>query len=891
MEQGNLIRSKNYLNLDDSINDDQNHELNLSAFSNNQQEDKQNNDDDDDELAEELPRRRRYANVFDTHTSSLDYGDILEEESNVDDGSQKMTSSSDEKGCQTPPVEGNAIPEFDNKDAYPEEDSDCKEDVLDENERQGHQLDLLKELLAVERRQNEQRRHNNSAMQQYLQKMQTEYLRLQRDLVEALELAHKIKSQKEAQLESLGETVKEKDRAIEKLKANLGGLDETKLREEFNALLAKQAQLARMEKQQMKEQVDKVEQQLIRERVANSQAIQQFQKKFDDERKFHENKVELAHKKLINLKLELNQVLNEPQNLVIRELKEEKSKLSNQVEELNLLLDENHAKYEQMRKRIENLLREQEQLERRSRDEIDKLHGQQVEQMRVLNETRLELEDKQEVAQFLQFNLQRSEKRVRNLLGALKSKETTFKETIGQLEVKHEQEIEKAANSLKATERKLIECESQLDKKQNELVKLQLEQESWLESTRSNRDQRVNKLMNDCQKATRELQTVEIKLALQLEEKEQKCKLIEQLQKEVGQFREESKRLSIGLTKCEAKLFSKQQELNQVIKEKSELEEEQQKGQVRLGNHDSCYELEELRRHSKRLEATVDELKIINEKLAIKLKLSESNMNKLNASINKEHAKMVHDYERKLEQIRVEQGNYDRSKLRYKRYGYKLKKYCDHLRRVHAHLCNPSVCGYIIGSGGNTNHQSTPLKSTNNDYHEDKDSLLRAEQTSNSFSSADEDAAREAEGGQTDQQEPIYTDLIDLGGQEIYESPPSLAQQRRQQQQRKQQDKFTIKKTGRQQAAGAAAAGAAATVFEQNASLLSSAASKSARKPLQRSILKSTNSVVSLNSNNSHAISTPTHDHNYYYINEDFSFVNVSGTGPLANDSSRSAFI
>lgn len=533
---------------------------------------------------------------------------------------------------------------------------------MNQLEDQQRQLIVLRDLLRVERQKNHQRKLNNSAMQQYLTQLQSEYLKLQRELVETLELSHKIKAQKEAQIKALDETLVEKNKLIEQLKENLTNLDESKLRLEFKELMEKQNKLAELEKEQLRQQIDSTEQQLMRERVNNSQILQQFQSRLDEQLKAHEEESANMKRKLSAMENDYEKLLNEPQNLIIKNLKEEKSRLSCQLDELSLVLNESQSKYETLQKRIEGLLSEQEQIESTNQTEIERLQQYCAEQRRAYNEIKLQLDDRDEVVQIVQFNLQRSEKRVKNLLHAFKGKEETYKELINQLHDKHEQESSELKAELRSVECKLVDCQSELEKKQNEIMKLELERDNQLESIRNDRDERIIKLNQDKLKLERELKMTELKLAREFEDKENKSKQIEQYQRELHYFRGESKRLSIELTKVEAKLFSQQKEIKDLNESNKELsfDDVQRFEEVKL-------ELEEAQRHSKRLDDTIMELQSENKKLRMKLKVNESNLAKINSSITKEHAKMLHEYETRMERIKSEQSIFDKNKIKYKR--------------------------------------------------------------------------------------------------------------------------------------------------------------------------------------------------------------------------------
>lgn len=552
------------------------------------------------------------------------------------------------------------------------------------------QLGLLRDLLKIERHNNEIRCQNNYSMQKYIQQLQADYLRQQQDLVEALELSHKVKAQKEAQISVIEDTLKEKDKLVCQLRENLENLNEANLRQEFQKSLERQDSLAKVQQDQLRNQISSLEQQLVHERVNNSQLLQQFQAKLDDQMRLHEQETVELRARLQANQTELDRLLGEPQNLVVKALRQDKSTLSSQVDELTMALEEARTKYDSLRRRMEAALAEQEQIEQKNQDELNRIQEQYVDQRRTLNELKLELEDKDEIVQILQFNLQRSEKRVKNLIGALKNKEEAYNGLVSQLELRHEQESERSNGTLRSIEKRLIECEAEMNKKQNEIVRLQLEHENQLESLRNDRDERLNRLSLDRVRLERELQGTELKLAKEAEKISHQCKLIDGLNKDVKQFKEESRRLSLELTKSEAKLYAKQQELDKLT---NTINQQPKPEDVRLVS----LELDESKRHSRRLETQIEDLKGDNEKLCIKLRVAEANLSKMGSAISREHTKMMQEYEKKIAQIKEEQSVFDRSKMRYKKYGYKLKKYCEHLRRVHEHLCNPSVCGYIIG--------------------------------------------------------------------------------------------------------------------------------------------------------------------------------------------------
>lgn len=578
----------------------------------------------------------------------------------------------------------------------------CEHLYANEINLAGGQVSILRDLLRTERQLNERRAANNRALSNYINRFHSDYLDLQRDLIETLELSKKIRNQKEAQIASQLTTITQKDSLIEQLKRQLADLDESKLRTEFEARISKHQDLIRLECDQLRAQKEAIELQLHGERVNNCQLLQEFQSKLEEQTKNHERQVVRLNDRIAKLELELEQVLAEPKNQLIRQLKEEKSAMQGQLEDTAILLDESRGKYDSLSKRIGCIMAEHERLKQSSQDEVEHLHSQYMELRSRNNQMKLELVDKEEIIQVAQFNVERSERRVKNLLGALKGKESTYKELVSQIELRHEQELERSAANIKSLERKLVEQNAQLDMKQNELVKLELEHENQMESLRNDRDHRLSRLANERQKLEREFQASELKLAREIADKEQQCQIIEQLHKESNQFREESKRLSIELTRCEAKLYSKTQELQEALRLESKRKsdqmspEESQQGTDAPGHADA----EQSRSRAMMLENTVDMLRAENEGLVVKLKMAETNLSKINAAIAKEQAILMQDYESKLETMKADRSAYDKSRLRYKKYATKLKKYIEHLRIAHNHLCDPTCCNLIQPTSG-----------------------------------------------------------------------------------------------------------------------------------------------------------------------------------------------
>lgn len=686
-----LSRSNNFIDLHKQIEGD--HRIKCSTNESKSISQTLPNHNQTQTVSDVLSQNERYVNV-DTQTSLVGAQFIVGYE-NVE---TIHSNSLSEEVNQQPNLEPEPKMASQNRDEF---DNYIKDDELSDK------VAILRKLLVVERQRNEQKTVNNNSMKQYLGKLQADYLTLQRDLLETLETCHKMKAQKDAQIELINETVKEKDRLINKLKQNLEDLNELKVREEFKELLDKQSKLAKLEKDQLVEQIKVIEQQLVTERVNNSQILQQFQNKLDQQLQTHEQEVSKLNGKISTLELELDNLLNEDKNEIIKNLREEKSRLSCQFDEFNLLLNESKTKHESMQKRLESLVREHELFEQKNCDELKALRDEYSNQKRMFNELKLDYENKEEAVQILQYNLQMSEKSVRNLLATFKDKEAVYNKMINELELNNSQELEKLQSQVKILERSIIENECLIDKKQNEIIKLELEHENQLESLKNDRDQRINKLLLDKQRVDKEIQAAELKIARQIEDQESKNKLIEQLQKEVNQFKDESKRLTIELTKSEAKLFGRQKEFDQFCRNQKILNQNNLNEQQQVD-----FELDQTKRHSKRLEEEIIELKENNERLKMKLKLHESSISEMNSAIKKEHAKMIRDYETKLEEIKFEQSVYDRNKIKYKRYGHKLKKYCDHLRQVHNHVCNSASCGYIISPMQPQTTNSTPTKRT-----------------------------------------------------------------------------------------------------------------------------------------------------------------------------------
>lgn len=552
------------------------------------------------------------------------------------------------------------------------------------------QLQLLRDLLRIERHNNDRRRANNLSLQKYIQQLQAEYLRQQNDLVEVLETSHKIKRQKEAQIDVMEQTLSEKDKLIEQLQLKIElSNDDKGLRESFEKALEKQRQTSQLEQDQLRSQLDGLEQEMAKERFEHSKVLLQFEEKLDEKNKLHEQELGKLRDRLQETQSELNRLLNEPQSLIVKALREDKSKLMDQIGELQSALDTSQSKFEGLRNKIELLINEHEQVEQENQLEFTRLHDKINEQRRTINDLRMELDDKQEVIHVLEFNLQRSEKRAKNLVGATKAKETTYKEMIEQIELNAEQELAKYVSRLRDTEKRLLDCESQLQSKQNDIVRVQLEHENQLESLRNDRDERLNKLSLEKQRLEFELGLMQSQTAQQANQMNDNCETIKSLQLELDTSRNECHRLTNDLAKSEANLQSKQYEVQMIL----ETEQKRQQKALVESQQVSKKELEEVERMSQTLEKSAKELRQDNERLRIKLSIAESNLSRISSVMNKERSQMVEECEKRLEDIRAQHSIFLRNKLRYKHYGHKLKKYCDHLRQVHHHLCNPTICG------------------------------------------------------------------------------------------------------------------------------------------------------------------------------------------------------
>jgi len=620
------------------------------------------------------------------------------------------------------------------------------------------QIRVLRDLLRLERGHNERRRRNNTAMKEYIRNLQTDFLRQQRELVEALEFCNKLKDQKDSQMQILEATIVEKDRLIGNLRSQLNDLDESKIRARFNETLDKQQGLAKIQTEQLQSQIVQLEQQVDNEKKINSQLTLKNQESLANLSRQYEQELTLSRKRIKELQTEIEELLNSPQNLVIRTLKEKNLELDNQLAVMNSLLNESKSKYDSINCKVEEMLSEHEQAESKYREENEKLVTLYNDQRQFIQKLTFEQQDKQELIQVLQFNLQRSEKRVQSLIGILKNKEETYKKLLDSVETKNLEEFGKVNIEFNLIQKQLVENAAELKKKQNELIALKLDHDNQLESLRNDRDERLSRSNLEKQKIEKELQQTEMKLASELESANLKAKQTDQLQKDVAQFKDESKRLLIELTKSEAKLYAKQKELDDIYQKHKALSEMEGAGNPESAQNLKL-ELEEEKRISTRYKNQLDGLKKDHEKMCMKLRIAETNLIKMTSSINREHARMLRDYEKKIEQIRSEQVVFDRNKIRYKRYGFKLKKYCEHLKKIHNHICNPDTCGYLFNStsncslkmgseieGGSNRPIRCSHKGSDNDeeylsFGEDKDCDPLKGGTSDSFYSGAENAS------------------------------------------------------------------------------------------------------------------------------------------------------
>lgn len=678
----NLIRSRNYVDLNDHLRDEQREQLRLSRNDMLQQEDAYVNVDTQTSLSF---NPQDFDETYDIEPNNASY--LESQQLDTED----IENALDETQQNPPPPPATIDDELAAQQDLTQQLDE--RDTADAGPSLEQQLSALRDLLAIERERNERRRSNNKQLQSYIGHLEVDYLRLQRDLIESLELGHKIKAQKDAQIEALDENIKQKADLIDSLR---GQLDATKLEDEFKVLLGKQAQLAQLEKQQLRQQVETTQQQLDKERLSHEQAAQQYESRLENQMQTHERECEEMRKRIEDLHAQINRMMNEPKNLVIKNLQEDKCQLICQIDDYDLSCKQLKAKYDALQKRCTTLVEEFEQTESKRQAEVASLLEQQAEQRRACNELKMQLDDKDELVQIAQFNLQRSEKRCKSLLGTLRSKEVSYKDLIVELESNHEKEVAKLRECSKAADRKLLDLGNELDKKQNDLIKLQLDHTNQIDCLRNDLQQKVNKLLMEKQKIDKDYQAAEVKLARESESKAVLVQANDKLKREVDQFRERSKQLSLDLTKSEAKLHDKQQELSSVVMRLQ---------QARLNNSSNAtqqqnahMELENAKCQVKRLRDTITELKSENEHLCMKLKVSEATLCEASAAVTKEQAKLLIDYERKVKQFKQEHEKFDKNRLKYKHYVHKLKTYCEHLRKVHEHMCNPSACGYQMGT-------------------------------------------------------------------------------------------------------------------------------------------------------------------------------------------------
>ena len=225
------------------------------------------------------------------------------------------------------------------------------------------QIRMLRDLLRLERDDSARRQSNNAAMQNYVQQLQRDFLRQQRELLDALEFSQRLKSQNESQIRAVEATLAEKDKHIEQLQKQLASLDEDKLNSQFKATLDKQKQMFNLREQQFQTQLKQLEEQLTNEQNSSASVLSQCQTRLGDQLKAHERELAAARSCSDELQIQLNQLVNEPQNLVIKTLREECAQLRGQLEGSQTIHCEFKSKYEQLERKLENLLAEQEQLE------------------------------------------------------------------------------------------------------------------------------------------------------------------------------------------------------------------------------------------------------------------------------------------------------------------------------------------------------------------------------------------------------------------------------------------------------------------------------------------------------------------------------------------------
>lgn len=646
-----MIRSRNYLNLAEEIDsiepDLLKDPLSVESLSNNDnnednlQDDEQSGDQDD---ASQYERRDEF----------------------LPRNPHKMFGQNDN------------IPELSSQNDHDENDIPIsKKDKTLEMEQQN---ELLRDLLLVERRHNGLRAENNKQLSNYIFKLESEYLDLQRNLIATLEMAKRSKSQLDSQIEQLEITIKEKDRLIDGLKCHLESLDESKLKSQFESRVDQQRQLAKVELAQVESKCESLEKQLKLESAKNSQLVEEFKLKLEDREKSHEEIRAKVEEKFINLKREMEQILLEPKNELIRSLREEKLSLESRLEEDKILLNESRAKQESLGKRVQAMLREMETNRINWEEESGNLQAEILEQRRLCKQLKLELVDKEDQLELNQFSLERAQSRVSSLLDALKSKEAAYGQLVENLGARHEQEKEKLNISLRLLERQVCEQTSELEKRSNELARFEMKHDNELEQIRNDRDDRLSKLDVELAALKVELDSCKSNLVARKSAIELKDRSIEQLQSDANQAQQEAERLSLVVSKLEARLTTK----DQLLEEQCQKLEVSQQEARRFHDEQNrnCLLSSGQRCHEENLIKSLQLLRTENESLVTKLQISENSLSQARNLITREKELLNQEYESKL----------DKSRVRYRKYGFKLKRYFDHLRLVHSHICDLDNC-------------------------------------------------------------------------------------------------------------------------------------------------------------------------------------------------------
>lgn len=551
-------------------------------------------------------------------------------------------------------------------------------------------IELLQNLLITERKKHDLRRKNNKTMRTFLERLQDDYLRLQQELVDAFELGHKIKARKDAQLEAAQQTIDEKEKTIAKLREQIAAVDDMRLRSEFDSLAEKQRKLFEIEREALKSQLKSLESQIVNERRNNSQLLSDFQHKFDEKALADDKEIASLRAKLATKETELLNLLNQPTNEALRELRAQNQFLSGKLEEYKHLFENCHVKYETIKQRLEMLIVENEQNDEKNYEELQKLQMLYTEQRRQVGQISLDLQDKEEALHMLTFSLNRSEQRAKNLLVALKGKEELHESLMSKQSAESSASIEKLSNELGEVRQQLSNCRSELNDKSNELTRLGLEHASQTELLKSSGDEQARLLESKLALLEQKLKSKEKVVAGCLLQSTKDCEKIDQLTSRLETSSSNVDKLSKKLSACVSDLNSKLDAIKSMEKKIASLEK------INSENAEFKYQFDMSKTRESRLQSALEELRKEKEKLCMKLKLTETKLIKLNDSFSSEQAKIVGDYEYKIQTSRLNRLADERDMFKYKKYSSKLKRYCEHLREVHEHVCNPAKCGYLI---------------------------------------------------------------------------------------------------------------------------------------------------------------------------------------------------